>query len=57
MLEPDYNNHADKLRDLGKEFYDTKYKEHFDNLFDSISNWFKAMGDDPVSTHLSYLRV
>jgi len=48
VLEP---NCANQLRDLGKEFYDTKYRDHFDNLFNSVGNWFKAMGDDPVSSH------
>ena len=52
MLEPDCSNHVNMLRDFGKEFYNTKYKEHFDNLFNSVGNWFKAVGDDPVNFHL-----
>ncbi|KDR72326.1 hypothetical protein GALMADRAFT_213339 [Galerina marginata CBS 339.88] len=49
VLKPECNTHANKLRELGKEFYDTKYKEHFDNLFNSVGDWFKAMGDDPLN--------
>ncbi|PPQ71059.1 hypothetical protein CVT26_011461 [Gymnopilus dilepis] len=49
VLEPDCNNHANRLREIGRQFYDEKYKNHFDNLFNSISGWFKAMGDDPLN--------
>ena len=49
VLEPDCNNQANRLRDSGRQFYDDKYKDHFDNLFSSIGNWFKAMGDDPLN--------
>ncbi|KDR71966.1 hypothetical protein GALMADRAFT_253273 [Galerina marginata CBS 339.88] len=49
VLEPDCNNHANKLREIGKQFYDEKYRDHFDNLFNSVGNWFKAMGDDPLN--------
>ncbi|PPQ68177.1 hypothetical protein CVT24_005064 [Panaeolus cyanescens] len=49
ILEPDCNKHANRLRELGREFYDVKYRSHFDNLFDSVGTWFKAMGDDPIN--------
>jgi hypothetical protein len=49
VLEPDCNTQANRLTDLGREYYDVKYKMHFDNLFDSTSQWFKAMGDDPIN--------
>ncbi|KAF8890527.1 hypothetical protein CPB84DRAFT_1816344 [Gymnopilus junonius] len=49
VLESDCNNHANRLKELGREFYDEKYKEEFDNLFNSIGRWFKAMGDDPLN--------
>jgi hypothetical protein len=48
VIEPDCNNHANRLRETGRHFYDEKYKGHFDNLFDSIGTWFKAFGEDPV---------
>jgi len=50
VLEPDCNNHANRLRETGRQFYDDKYRDHFNNLFDSIGTWFKAFGDDPVCT-------
>jgi hypothetical protein len=49
VIEPDCNNHANRLRETGRQFYDEKYKGHFDNLFDSIGIWFKAFGDDPLN--------
>jgi hypothetical protein len=48
VIEPDCNNQANHLRENGRQFYDVKYKGHFDNLFNSIGTWFKAFGDDPV---------
>ena len=38
-----------RLRDTGRQFYDGKYKNHFDNLFNSISLFFTSMGDDPLN--------
>lgn len=49
VLEPDCNNQARRLRDDGRVFYDDKYKGHFDNLFRTVGDWFKAMGDDPLN--------
>ncbi|KAG5640527.1 hypothetical protein DXG03_008215 [Asterophora parasitica] len=49
VLEPGCNEQANHLRDSGRRFYDVKYKGEFDNLFNSISGWFGAMGDDPVN--------
>jgi hypothetical protein len=48
VIEPDCNNQANRLRETGRQFYDDKYKGHFDNLFNSIGTWFKAFGEDPV---------
>jgi len=60
VIEPDCNNQAHRLRESGRQFYDDKYKGHFDNLFNSIGSWFKAFGEDqvwlfppwPLLTHL-----
>ncbi|KAL0948737.1 hypothetical protein HGRIS_008869 [Hohenbuehelia grisea] len=49
VLEPACNNEAKDLRESGRRFYDEKYKGHFDNLFNSVGDWFKAMGDDPLN--------
>jgi len=49
VLEPQCNSTAESLRDSGRSFYDDKYKAHFDNLFSSVGDWFKAMGDDPLN--------
>ncbi|KAF9457296.1 hypothetical protein BDZ94DRAFT_1326382 [Collybia nuda] len=49
VLEPDCNTQAKSLRESGRQFYDDKYKDHFDNLFASVGEWFKAMGDDPIN--------
>jgi hypothetical protein len=37
------------LHESGCKFYDDKYKSHFDNVFSSVGNWFKAMGEDPLN--------
>jgi len=49
VLEPDCNNQANALRESGRQFYDVKYKSHFDNLFNTTTEWFKALGDDPLN--------
>ncbi|KAF8956220.1 hypothetical protein BDZ97DRAFT_1852748 [Flammula alnicola] len=49
VLEPDCNNQANSLREQGRQFYDEKYSDHFDHLFNSIGKWFKAMGEDPIN--------
>ena len=48
VLEPACNDEGNRLRETGKHFYDDKYRDHFDNLFNSVSDWFMAMGEDPV---------
>jgi len=50
VLEPQCNNEGRSLRDSGRRFYDEKYRAHFDHLFNTIGNWFKAMGDDPLNS-------
>jgi hypothetical protein len=49
VLEPQCNNEGNALRESGRKFYDDKYSAHFDRLFTSIGEWFKAMGDDPLN--------
>ena len=49
VLEPKCNDEANKLREDGRRFYDEKYRDHFDNLFNSVKDWFRAMGDDPLN--------
>jgi len=49
VIEPDCNNRGNAIRESGHQFYDGKYKTHFDNLFSSVGDWFMAMGDDPLN--------
>jgi hypothetical protein len=49
VLEPNCNNGGNQIHNSGCQFYDGKYKKHFDNLFSSVSDWFKAMGEDPTN--------
>lgn len=51
VLEPDCNNQANRLKDEGKKFYDDKYKSHFDNLFNSAGDWFRALGRSQLVIH------
>jgi hypothetical protein len=52
VLEPQCNNEGNALRESGRKFYDEKYREHFDRLFSTVGEWFKAMGDDPLNKRL-----
>ncbi|THH03681.1 hypothetical protein EW145_g6091 [Phellinidium pouzarii] len=49
VLQEQCNSDASKLRDSGREFYDGKYKSHFDAVFDVIGEFFGAMGDDALN--------
>lgn len=49
VLQPQCNDSARKLQDSGRQFYDGKYKSHFDGLFNAIGGFFTAMGDDPLN--------
>jgi len=47
--ESDCNKCGNQIRDFGRHFYDGKYKKHFDSLFSSVEDWFKATGEDPTN--------
>lgn len=49
VLEDDCSDEGKEIRESGRKFWDQKYRTHFDNAFDSIGNWFSAMGDDPLN--------
>ncbi|KAG1723281.1 hypothetical protein EDB19DRAFT_1645363 [Suillus lakei] len=49
VLEDDCNREGNEILESGRQFWDVKYKEHFDNLFDAIGKWFSAMGEDPLN--------
>lgn len=49
VLQPICNTEGSKLRDSGRVFYDEKYKDHFDAVFNSIGTFFSAMGEDPLN--------
>ncbi|KAG2367086.1 hypothetical protein BDR07DRAFT_1272922 [Suillus spraguei] len=49
VLENDCNREGNQILESGRHFWDEKYKEHFDNLFNAIGKWFAAMGEDPLN--------
>jgi hypothetical protein len=49
VLEPLCNTQGREIRDSGRRFYDDKYKDNFDNLFSTINDFFKQMGEDPLN--------
>ena len=55
LLQPGYvldeqsSERARELRENGRQFYDGKYKPHFDNLFNTVQDWFKAWADDSLN--------
>lgn len=57
VLEPDCNRQANILRDNGRQFFDDKYRDHFDNLFGSVAEWAKGWKEDPVCVPYIYLMI
>jgi len=49
VLEPQCNSEGQEVRENGRSFYDDKYRDHFDNLFHTVGDWFKQMGEDPLN--------
>jgi len=49
VLEPLCNTQGTDLKESGRKFYDDKYKSLFDDIFSSVGDWFKAMGEDPLN--------
>ncbi|KZT65934.1 hypothetical protein DAEQUDRAFT_675958 [Daedalea quercina L-15889] len=55
LIEPGYilddqaNARACQLRDNGRQYYDDKYNEHFNNLFNSFADWGNAWTEDPLN--------
>ncbi|KIM74590.1 hypothetical protein PILCRDRAFT_14356 [Piloderma croceum F 1598] len=47
ILEPDCSNRGNQIRNSGHHLYSVKHKKHFNNLFLSVGDWFKAM--DPTN--------
>ncbi|EJD40905.1 hypothetical protein AURDEDRAFT_153456 [Auricularia subglabra TFB-10046 SS5] len=49
ILQPQCNSEWRTIRDDSHRFFDEKYKGHKDALFDTVSTWFKAFGEDPLN--------
>lgn len=55
LLEPGFvlddrcNEEGKRVRDAGRRFYDEKYSDHFDRVFNEIGSWFGEMGNDPLN--------
>ncbi|KAG2365756.1 hypothetical protein BDR07DRAFT_1458961 [Suillus spraguei] len=49
VLKYDCNREGNEILESGRHFWDQKYKEHFNNLFDAIGKWFAAMEEDPLN--------
>jgi hypothetical protein len=47
--EPRCHTKCTELNASGCKFYDDKYKAHFDNVFSTVGDRFKAMGDDKLN--------
>jgi hypothetical protein len=48
VIQPECNNQGNQLCESGRVFYN-KYKGHFNHLFESVGEWFKAMGEDSLN--------
>ncbi|KAG6334324.1 hypothetical protein ID866_4769 [Astraeus odoratus] len=49
VLEDDCDREGHDIRESGRKFWDDRYRNHFDNLFNSIGEWFSAMAEDPLN--------
>lgn len=55
LLEPGYilddesTREGEKIRDDGRQYFEHKYKGHFENLGNQTQTFFTAMGDDPLN--------
>ncbi|TRM64226.1 hypothetical protein BD626DRAFT_429803 [Schizophyllum amplum] len=49
VLKDECNEEAADLRKTGQVFFEDKYKGHFDNFFQSIATFGRAMGEDPLN--------
>jgi hypothetical protein len=43
---------GNNIHDSSRLFHDLKYKAHFDGLFLSVRDSFKATGEDPTNKRL-----
>ncbi|KAF7295850.1 hypothetical protein HMN09_01128400 [Mycena chlorophos] len=53
VTEPASTTRARELRDMGRAFYDEKYKTHFDAVTDAVVFWFRSMAADPLNKRLA----
>ena len=55
VLEDDCRSREGKeIRESGRKFWDEKYRTHFDNAFNSIGDWFSAMGRDSLNERFEW---
>ena len=53
ILENECEERESELRRRGRKLYDYKCKGHFDDLFNSVGDWSRAIGKDPVCSSSS----
>ncbi|KAF7314973.1 hypothetical protein MIND_00011400 [Mycena indigotica] len=53
VTEPACSTRARELRDMGRVFYNDKYKPHFDAVADTTVAWFRSMAADPLNKALA----
>lgn len=51
VLQPDSDRRATELKENGRVYWNEKYKNHFDNVFDQIGKFFTAMGEVSSTTN------
>jgi hypothetical protein len=49
VLEDDCDREGHDIRESGRKFWDERYRNDFDNLFNAIGQWFSAMAEDPLN--------
>lgn len=49
ILDDQANDRGNQLRESGRQYYDEKYNQHFNNLWNSFADWGNAWTQDPLN--------
>lgn len=52
VLEDECDKEGSELVESGRQFFEEKYKGHFEHFFDEVQVWFTAFADDPLNQRL-----
>jgi len=53
VLQDECNTQGAQIRDTGRQFYDGRYKDHFDGVFNAIGEFFSAISNDDLNARFA----